>query len=137
MVMRIGVSIVNAREFDNVLPGSKMAICAVPAIESRVAGIVAASCADWIRLGVICTVAPLGAVHWMTAPELKYWPLTVIEAALLPDTAAFGVTALIVSGEMVNGKLVDAAPLEFVTAICAVPLVVSNAAGIVAVIWPA
>ena len=68
---------VKGREFDSVPSGSEIAICAVPGVVKRFAGIVAASCADWIRLGEICTVAPPGAVQFTMALELKYWPFTV------------------------------------------------------------
>lgn len=130
--MRTGVLIVKGREFDRVLPGSDIAIWAVPGVESRFAGIVAASCAAWIRLGGICTVVPLGLVHWIAAPALKYCPLTVSVVAPLPEGALVGEAELMVRGEMVKGKDAEGTPPAFITAIWAVPAGVSNTAGIVA-----
>ena len=117
LIVRAPVEITKLRELESVLFGSEMAICAVPAVEKRLEGIVAASCADWIRLGCICTVAPPGVVQITWAAELKYCPATVIEVPALPGGALFGETALIVSGEIVNDRVEDAPPVAFITAI--------------------
>jgi hypothetical protein len=95
---------VNGTFVENALNPLLTEICAVPPVVRNAAGIVAAICAAWTRLGAIVWGVLLGGVKVTVAPLTKFEPAMVIGVAALRAGRELGVTEVIagVGGKTLN-----------------------------------
>jgi hypothetical protein len=135
------IEMLNGSWFDSVPAAFATAILAVPAVVSRVAGIVAAIWAASIRLGWMDTAAPPGGANLTESPIPKLVPAMLTGEAELPTTTPDGVTEVIEGTGADGGLIVKVAPLDVtspdVTVTVAAPAVAIRLAATEAVSCPA